>query len=60
VLALLKFEDVPPMPVVGFMTETIDTHELYFHVPGSRRGYYPDIVAKWKYLEDIAPDFTIG
>ena len=60
VLALLKFEDVPPMPVVGFMAETTDTREPYFHVPGSKRGYRPDLVAKWKYLKDIAPDFTIG
>lgn len=60
VLALLWFVDVPPMPVVGFMAETADTHEPYFHCPGNRRGYHPDLVAKWKYLKDIAPDFTIG
>lgn len=59
VLALLWFEDVPPLPVVGFMAETIDTHEPYFHCPGNRQGYHPDLVAKWRYLKDIAPDFTI-
>lgn len=60
VLALLWFVDVPPMPVIGFMAETTDTHEPYFHCPGNRQGYHPDLVAKWKYLKDIAPDFTIG
>jgi hypothetical protein len=60
VLALLKFEDVAPMPVIGFMAETIDTHEPYFHCPGNWCGYHPDIVVKWRYLKDVAPDFIIG
>lgn len=36
VLALLKFEDVPPLPAVGFMAGTTYTHEPYFHCPGNR------------------------
>lgn len=60
VLALLKFDDVPPMPVVGFMAKTIDTHEPYFHCPGNWQGYHPDLVVKWRYLKDVTPDFTIG
>ena len=30
ILALLVFEDVPPLPLTGFLAETIDTHENTF------------------------------
>lgn len=59
VLALLKFEDVPPMPVVGFMAKTVDDQTPYFHVPAGRIGYDPALIIKWRYLKDIAPDFTL-
>ena len=38
ILALLVFEDVPPLPLTGFLAETIDTHEKYFHA-FNRIGY---------------------
>lgn len=39
IIALLKFDDVPPIAAVGFVAETTDTKEPYFHIPLGRAGY---------------------
>lgn len=57
VLALLKFEDVPPLPLTGFIAETVDTHEPYFHA-FNKRGYSVDLIVKWDYLDEIAPGYA--
>lgn len=60
ILALLKFEDVPPISAVGFIAETTDTKIPYFHVPlFGGRGYDVSLIAKWVYLDEIAPEYAI-
>ena len=59
VIALLKFDDVPPVPLTGFIAETVDTHEPYFHA-FNRRGYSVDLIAKWDYLDEVLPGYAIG
>ena len=58
ILALLVFEDVPPLPLTGFLAETIDTHEKYFHA-FNRIGYSTELIHKWDYLDEIAPGYCI-
>ena len=58
ILALLVFEDVPPLPLTGFFAETIDTHEKYFHA-FNRIGYSTELIRKWDYLDEIAPGYCI-
>ena len=58
VLALLVFGDVPPLPLTGFIAETTDTHERYFHA-FCKIGYSTDLIAKWDYLDEIAPGYCL-
>ena len=58
IIALLAFEDIPPLPLTGFIAETIDTHELYFHA-FNRRGYDVSLIAKWDYLDEVLPGYCI-
>lgn len=58
VIALLVFEDVPPLPLTGFVAETSDTHEPYFHA-FNRRGYDVSLIAKWDYLDEVLPGYCI-
>ena len=58
VLALLVFGDVPPLPLTGFIAETTDTHEKYFHAFNTI-GYSTDLIAKWDYLDEIAPEYCM-
>ena len=59
IIALLKFEDVPPVPMTGFIADTIDTHEPYFHA-FNRRGYSVELIAKWDYLDEVLPEYALG
>ena len=60
VIALLDFEDAGLVPVIGFITETVDTKKPYFHVPlFDGRGYDVSLIAKWDYLDEIAPGYCI-
>ena len=59
VIALLKFDDVPPVPLTGFIAETVDTHEPYFHA-FNRRGYSVELIAKLDYLDEVLPGYAIG
>ena len=59
IIALLKFEDVPPVPLTGFIAETKDTHEPYFHA-FNRRGYDVSLIARWDYLDEVLPGYAIG
>ena len=58
IIALLKFEDVPPIPLTGFIADTVDTHEPYFHA-FNKRGYSVELIAKWNYLDEIAPGYAL-
>ena len=59
IIALLTFGDVPPVPMTGFIAETSDTHEPYFHA-FNRRGYDVSLIAKWDYLGDVLPGYCIA
>ena len=58
IIALLKFEDVPPVPLTGFIAETSDTHEPYFHA-FNRRGYDVSLIKKWDYLHEVLPGYCL-
>ena len=57
IIALLKFSDVPPIAAVGFVAETTDTKEPYFHIPLDRAGYDISLIVKWDYLDEVAPEY---
>lgn len=57
VIALIDGGEMPPMPLTGFMAETIDTHEPYFHAY-NKCGYSPDLILKWDYLHEVLPEYT--
>ena len=58
VIALLVFPDVPPLPLTGFIAETIDTHEPYFHA-FNKRGYSISLIRKWDYLAEVLPGYAL-
>ena len=58
IIALLVFEDVPPLPMTGFIAETSDTHEPYFHA-FNRRGYDVSLIKKWDYLHEVLPGYCL-
>ena len=58
ILALLVFEDVPPLPLTGFLAETIDTHEKYFYA-FNKIDYSTELIRKWDYLDEIAPEYSM-
>lgn len=59
VIVLLKWEDIPPIPAIGFIAETIDTMTPYFHCPVSRRGYDISLILKWDYLSEVCPGYAL-
>ena len=59
VIALMKFPDVPPVPLTGFIAETSDTHEPYFHTFAGR-GFDVSLIAKWDYLAEVLPGYCIN
>lgn len=59
IIVLLKFEDVPPLPLTGFIAETSDTHEPYFHAYAGR-GYDVSLIAKWDYLAEVLPGYCLA
>ena len=58
VIALLAFPDVPPVPLTGFVAETTDTHDPYFHA-FCGRGFDVSLIAKWDYLADVLPGYCL-
>lgn len=59
IIALLVFEDVPPLPLTGFIAETSDTHEPYFHAFDNQHGYDVSLIKKWDYLADVLPGYCL-
>ena len=55
VIAML-YTELGLLPVTGYMAETVDT-KPYFQAYGGKAAYHPAMIAKWRYLRDIAPDF---
>ena len=58
IIALLKFDDMPPMALTGFIAETIDTHEAYFHAY-NKHGYDLSLIVKWDYLAEVLPEYSL-
>lgn len=58
IIALLVFEDVPPLPLTGFIAETIDTHEPYFQ-SYNKYGYDVSLIKKWDYLDEVLPGYCL-
>ena len=58
VIALLVFPDVPPVPLTGFIAETTDTHEPYFHA-FNKLGYDVSLIKKWDYLHEVLPGYSL-
>lgn len=60
ILALIKFNDIPAIPAVGYAANAIDDDDfIYFADPISKSGYGWNMVVKWRYLDEVAPDFVI-
>ena len=59
IIALLTFGEVPPVPLTGFIAETTDTHEPYFHA-FNKRGYDVSLIAKWDYLAEVLPGYCLA
>lgn len=57
VIALIDGGDLPPIPLTGFMAETTDTHEPYFHAY-NKCGYSSDLILKWDYLHEVCPGYA--
>lgn len=58
IIALVKFPDIPPLPAIGYAANCIDDETLiYFACPIEKKGYAWELVAKWDYLEDVAPAY---
>lgn len=58
IIALLKFDDMPPVALTGFIAETIDTHEAYFHAY-NQYGYDVSMIVKWDYLAEVLPGYSL-
>ena len=58
IIALLVFPEVPPLPLTGFIAETTDTHEPYFHA-FNKIGYNVSLIKKWDYLADVLPGYCL-
>ena len=60
ILVLIKFKDIPAIPAVGYAANAIDDEDfIYFADPISKSGYAWEMIVKWAYLDDVAPDFVI-
>lgn len=60
IIALLKFDDVPPIPAIGYAANAVDDEKvIYFACTIERKGYAWELVAKWEYLEDVAPRYVV-
>ena len=44
-------------PESELVAETTDTKEPYFHIPLDRAGYDISLIAKWDYLDEVAPEY---
>lgn len=60
IIVLLKFDDVPPIPAIGYAATASDDPTLvYFACPIEKKGYAWELVAKWDYLENVAPQYVV-
>ena len=59
IIALFKFDDVPPFPAVGYVSKTSDTEELYFACFVPRTGYAWNLVVKWDYLDEVCKGYSV-
>ena len=59
IVAILKFEDVGPVPVIGYAVK-YPTENVICFVPHCGRDMYTwEIVAKWDYLEKVLPQYSL-
>ena len=60
IIALLKFNDIPAIPAIGYGATAIDDPDcFYFACPIEKKGYAWDLVVKWDYLIDVAPNYHV-
>ena len=58
IIVLLKFDDVGYMGAIGYAVPVEDDPNMIVFVSKLSRTAYPfDMVVKWKYLRDVAPEF---
>ena len=60
IIALLKFDDIGPVPACGCACRTIDEHKMLYFAPHlSRNGYAWDLVVHWDYLGEVTQGYTV-
>lgn len=57
IIAWLDIYDVHMMLAVGYIAPRAKNKGLYFHTLPTGKGYDTDLIEKWDYLEDIAPEY---
>lgn len=55
IIALISFEDIPPIPAIGFTTTEND--KTVFFVKLGRMYVDWDRITHWKYLDDAWPEY---
>lgn len=55
IIALISFEDFPPIPAVGFVA-TENDHTVFF-IKIDRMHVDWDRILAWKYLDDAWPEY---
>ena len=51
---------MPPIPAIGYAANAIDDPDMiYFACPIERKGYDWSLIARWDYLEDVAPRYLV-
>ena len=60
IIVLVKFADMPPIPAIGYAANAIDDPDMiYFASPLERKGWDWSLIARWDYLEDVAPRYLV-
>lgn len=60
IIALIKFADIPAIPAIGYAAQAKDDPDfIYFACTIEMKGYDWSLVARWDYLEDVAPNYLV-
>lgn len=59
IVAILKFQDIGPVAVIGYAAELPESKQTVF-VPHCGRDMYTwEIVVKWDYLDEVLPQYSL-